>query len=110
MTMTSGRSDMDLSHLADVQSARLLWREQLAALPRAAFHALRRLLRRETRYYLTIDGQVMARFASEEDHLVFMTWLAETHNGVFDFGFETGRESVVAQHIRQSDAGEPRPA
>lgn len=107
--MTTPRSDMDLSHLPEVESTRLLWREQLAALPRAAWCALRRLLRREARHYLSIDGRVAARFTSGQDHLEFMTWLASTHNGAFDFGFETGREYLVAQHINAAgpDASVP---
>ncbi len=89
-------SDMNLDHLPDVVSARLLWREQVAALPRSLWHALRRLARREARYYLTIDGKVVARFTADADSTALMTWLADTHSHAFDFGFETWKEHQVA--------------
>lgn len=102
--MTTPRSDIEL------EATRLLWREQVTELPRAAWHALRRLLRREPRWYLTIDGMVAARFTSEADHAVFMGWLVQAHTSTFDFGFNTGKEFLVAQHIAAADAGHDRTA
>jgi hypothetical protein len=101
-------TEMNLDHLPDVTSSPLRWTRQLAALPRALRFALLRLLRWEARYYLTIDGQVVARFVSSEDQIRFMTWLHQTHTGTFDYGYALGKEFVVAQHINAADAGEPR--
>lgn len=110
MTSPHGTSDMSLDHLPEVTSARLGPVDRLRALPRAAWYVLLRLFRRDERYYLTIDGQVVARFVSMEDHLRFMTWLHQTHTATFDFGFNTGKEFLVAQHIADGpDASVPGP-
>jgi hypothetical protein len=99
---------MSLEHLAEVSSTQLRWRKQLAALPRALRFALARLTRRESRNYLTVDGQVVARFVSAEDHLAFMLWLHQTHTSTFDYGFEVGKEVIIAQHLAaEADAGQP---
>lgn len=89
---------------------RLLWREQLAALPRAAFHFLRRLLRREPRWYLVIDDQVVARLVSAEDRDNLLAWIAYAHEQTFHAGQEFGRGIVDAIDRRQADAGDPGPS
>lgn len=94
----------------DLHVTRLLWREQLREAPRSAYSALRRLFRREARHYLADpDGHVLARFTSNADAEYFLTWVAQSHDGTFQFGFSTGKEFMVAQAInrsdRQADAG-----
>ena len=92
---------MNLDHLPDVTATRLLWRDQLAALPQALRHAVLRLFRSEPRYYLLINDQVAARFVSPQDHLELLTWLAETHRANADYNFALGRERSVAEQIQQ---------
>lgn len=102
-------TEMNLDHLPEVTSTQLLWREQIAALPRALWNAARRLLRRDARYYLTVNGQVVARFVSPDDHLDFMTWLHETHTSAFEYGHAVGREYAVENHVSApADAGDDR--
>jgi hypothetical protein len=107
---------MNLDHLPDVTVTRLLWREQVAALPRALWHAVLRALRSEPRYYLTISDQVAARFVSPQDHLELLTWLAETHKANADYNFALGKEHLIARLILQeaqatdTDAGAPSPS
>lgn len=104
--MTTPRSDID--EMTDVHVTRLLWREQAAALPQAARSALRRLFRREARLFLTDDnGRVLGRFTSADDASAFLTWVSQAHENTFNFGFHTGKEFLVAQHIA-ADAGHDR--
>jgi hypothetical protein len=85
--------------------SRLLWREQFAALPRAAWHALRRLVRREPRWYLVIDGQVVARMVSDEDQTALLEWIAYVHGETFQAGANFGRGILNAVHSsQQADA------
>jgi hypothetical protein len=87
--------------------SRLLWREQFTALPRAGWHALRRLVRREPRWYLVIDGQVVARMVSQQDHLDLLAWIAATHEETFRVGEQFGLEVRSAvDRIQQADAGD----
>jgi hypothetical protein len=69
-----------------------MWREQLAALPRAARYFLRRLFRREFRYFLTIDDRLAARFTSEEDRLKFEEWLIYMHTVCYGLGIAQQKE------------------
>jgi hypothetical protein len=106
-------ADLSLDHLPEVSVTQLLWRDQLAALPRALGRALRRLLRLECRQYLTINGQVVARFVSEVDARDFKQWIDETHTATFEYGYGLAREvhSVGKNHVNlPPDAGDPGPA
>lgn len=89
---------------------RLLWREQLAALPRAAANFLRRLLRREPRWYLVIDDQVVARLVSAEDRDNLLAWITYVHQETFRAGQEFGRGIVNAIDSRQADPGDAGPS
>jgi hypothetical protein len=90
---------------------RLLWREQVPALARAGWHALRRLVRREPRWYLVLDGQVIARMVSEQDHLDLLAWIAAAHEETFRVGeqFGLGVRSAI-DRSQQADAGDPGPS
>lgn len=81
---------------------RLLWREQIAALPRAAWHALRRLLRREPRWYLVVDGKVIARLVSDGDHMELLGWIAAAHEETFKVGQQFGLGVRDAINRRQA--------
>jgi hypothetical protein len=92
---------------------RLLWREQARELPRAAWHALRRLVRREPRWYLVIDGHVVARMVADGDQTMLLEWIAIAHGETFRFGQEFGRgvaRALQDGHQSQADAGEPGPS
>lgn len=89
---------------------RLLWREQVRALPRAAWHALRRLVRREPRWYLVIDDQVIARLVSDGDQTTLLEWIALAHGETFRFGRDFGRGIANAIDRNQADAGDPGPS
>ena len=87
---------------------RLLWRSQARELPRAAWHALRRLVRRESRWYLEIDGRVIGRLVREEDHWALLKWLEDTHRETFRCGQEFYREVASEVHVvNPGDAGTP---
>lgn len=87
---------------------RLLWREQLRELPRAAWHALRRLLRREPRWYYVIDGRVIARLVADQDRDSLMEWIASVHGQTFLAGQQFGRAVSDAIHSnKQADPGDP---
>ena len=104
-------TDMNLDHLPDVTATQLRWYDQLAEVPRALYHAFRRLLRLECRQYLVINGQVAARFTSVDDGRDFMMWLHETHTATFDYGYGIGKENAVAKYFSDAaDAGDPGPA
>ena len=86
---------------------RLLWREQISALPRATLHALLRLVRREPRWYLVIDGQVIARLTSDGDQTTLLAWIADAHSMTFQAGTQFGTGVLNAVHGRQAaDAGD----
>lgn len=90
---------------------RLLWREQIVSLPRAAWHALLRLVRREPRWYLVIDGQVVARMVSTEDQETLLAWIALVHGETFRAGQQFGRAVSDAIHSsKQADPGDPGPS
>lgn len=90
--------------------ARLLWREQIQALPRAIWSALRRLARREPRWYLVVDGQVIARLTASEDHDALLRWITFVHGETFRTGVKWGREVESAVNGSQADAGDAGPA
>ena len=94
---------------AEAVVTRLLWREQLQALPRSLWHALLRLLRREPRWYYVIDGRVIGRLVAEEDHRVLLEWVASVHAETFRAGQKFGREVADAIHERQADPGDAGP-
>jgi len=101
-------TEMNLDHLPEVTATQLRWYDQLAEVPRALYHALRRLLRLECRQYLMINGQAAARFVSVDDARDFMQWLHETHTATFEYGHALGREYAVENHVTvQADAGDP---
>jgi hypothetical protein len=86
--------------------SRLLWREQIRALPRAAVHFFRRLVRREPRWYLVIDGQVIARLVSDGDQTALLEWIALVHGETFRAGQEFGMGVANALSSRQADPGD----
>lgn len=90
--------------------ARLLWREQAQALPRAAWSALRRLARREPRWYLVVDGQVIARLTANADHDTLLRWITFVHGETFRTGVKWGREVESAVNGSQADAGDAGPS
>jgi len=86
---------------------RLLWRSQARELPRAAWHALRRLARRESRWYLEIDGRVIGRFTCQADHDKFITWITATTTQTFLSGHVSGMEVAGAFNSEgQAHAGD----
>lgn len=90
---------------------RLLWREQILALPRAVWHALRRLVRREPRWYLVIDGRVIARLVADQDHLELLAWIAAAHEETFIVGQQFGMGVRGALDGKQeADPGDAGPA
>ena len=91
---------------------RLLWREQVRALPRAAWHALRRLARREPRWYLVIDGHVVARMTGDSDQAMLLEWIALVHGETFRAGQEFGRglANAIDRSEDDTDPGDPRTA
>jgi hypothetical protein len=86
-----------------MQTARLVWTHRLLELPRAVHFAVRRLLRREARWYLTLDDNVVARFTSRADHDAFLEWVKVTHIQVYNTGREHGQEVASALHKRRED-------
>lgn len=84
--------------ITDMQTARLVPTHQLLELPRAVWHGIRRLARREPRWYLTADDNVIARFTSEKDHDLFLQWLKDTHIDTYDTGHKHGQEVASALH------------
>lgn len=90
---------------------RLLWREQARELPRAAWHALRRLLRREPRWYFVVDGHVVARMVSASGHERLLGWVTHVHGETFRMGVECGKGVARAQHdgkaVDSGDASTP---
>jgi len=97
-----------MNSIPEVETRRLSWSEQFRALAGAARSQVRRLFRREPRFYLMVNGLVLARFESEQAELEFREWVGMTHEATFHYGFQTGKEFLVAQHINAADAGEPR--
>lgn len=91
---------------------RLLWREQIRALPASLMAAVRRLLRREPRWYLVIDGRVTGRLVSAEDYASLLAWIGHVHGLTFQHGVEFGKgvNTHAVDQIHQVDAGEPGPA
>lgn len=87
-----------LTPLFDITAERLLWRYQFRALGRSLSSQIRRVLRREARWYLTIDGRVVARFESEGDYRAFMSWLAHGHSETFRMGHEWGEAAGQLAH------------
>lgn len=109
--MTSNVPELEFS--IDVGTGRLLWREQLCALPRAAWYQLRRLFRCEPRQYLAINGRVAARFTASADHLEFFRWIEETHTKSSAYSYGLGREAALADHaidLTYADPGDISPA
>lgn len=100
---------MDVSNLPEISVTRLMWREQLPALPRAIWHGMLRLLRIEPRVYLTINGRVAARFASQADHLDYLAWTAQIHGLTYGMGIDRGKEICAKSHP-DTDAGDPGPS
>lgn len=84
-----GHEEDDFDHMTHI---RLLWREQLAALPRSLRYAVRRLLRLESRYYLTINGMVVARFVARQDHLALLDWTSAAHKKTIDRAFALSKQ------------------
>lgn len=83
---------------AEASVTRLLWREQVRELPRAAWHELRRLVRREPRWYLVVDDRVVARLVSNEDYEALLNWIEYVHGQTFRAGITFGRGTLNAPH------------
>lgn len=96
------------SEAVDAAITRLLWREQARELPRAAWHAVRRLLRREPRWYVVVDGHVVARLAGEDDYARLLAWIGHVHGETFRMGVKFGRG--VSGAIHASQQADPRDA
>jgi hypothetical protein len=88
---------------SEMETARLLPTHQLLELPRAVYYAVRRLLRREARWYITLDGDVVARFTSAADYDKFMAWVADSHIETYDLGQRHGVEVANAFHKHRED-------
>jgi hypothetical protein len=87
----------------DMQTARLVPTHQFLELPRAVWFAVRGLLRREARWYLTQDGNVVARFTGAADHDAFIEWVKATHLDTYDIGYKHGMEVANALHEHRED-------
>lgn len=95
------------SEAADAAITRLLWREQVRALPRSLWAAVRRLLRLEPRWYYVIDGRVAARLVSAEDRDDLLRWIARVHAETFHYGVGFGQGVAGAVDSGQSpDSGD----
>ncbi len=92
--------------IPDMQTARLVWTHRLVELPRAVRFAVRRLLRREARWYLTLDDNVVARFTSRADHDAFLEWVKASHIDTYDLGHKHGQEVADALHKHREDLGD----
>ncbi len=82
--------------ISEVETARLVPTHRLLELPRAVRFAVRRLLRREARWYLMLDENVAARFTSKADHDAFIEWVKATHVQTYDIGHKHGTEVASA--------------
>lgn len=99
------------SEAADALITRLLWREQIRALPGAVVAAARRLVRREPRWYLVINGRVVARLVSRVDYDELLAWIAHVHAETFHMGVGFGEEVHRAADTRKApDPGDPGPS
>ena len=100
---------MNLDGMTEMAFTRITWRERLATLPRALGHTVLRLLRRERRYYLVLDGKVMARFEVDTDHLVVLEWLRIAVERSVDYGVTLGRGKAL-EIADEANAGTAGPA
>jgi hypothetical protein len=80
--------------IPDVETARLVPTHQLLELPRALSFAVRRMLRREARWYLMLDDNVIARFTSRADHDAFIAWVRATHEHTYQLGYDHGKDAA----------------
>lgn len=95
------------SETAEASITRLLWREQIRAFPAAVRAAVRRLLRREPRWYLVVDEHVVARLVSRQDYDTLMAWIAHVHTETFHTGVQFGRGAERAvNRINQGNTGD----
>lgn len=85
---------------------RMTWRDQLWEVPRSAWYAIRRCLRREPRWFMVVDGRIVGRFASSGDSDLFLKWLSEGHQSTFRLAHELGKEHARAE--AEDDASDPR--
>lgn len=97
---------------SEVQITRLTWNDQARALPRALYHAIRRVLRREARWYYVQDGRVIGRMVSTGDYQDLVDWIGASHRETFDTGREFGGRAYAAKYAgaEQPDAGDTRTA
>lgn len=91
---------------SDMQAERLLPTHQLQELPRAMYFAVRRLLRREARWYLTLDDNVVARFTSRADHDAFLEWVKASHIETYELAYRHGQEvaNALSEHREDLEA------
>lgn len=90
---------------SEVHITRLTWREQARAVPRAIFYGLRRLLRREARWYYVQDGVVIGRMVCEQDYKDLVEWIGASHKETFGAGMEFGGRAY-AEKYAGDDAGD----
>lgn len=103
---------MNLDDMTEVAFTRLTWREKLAVVHIELWHGLRRLLRLEHRYWLTLDGKPLAKFTVDGDHRALLDWFIESHRRATEYGVTIGREAVVEKHLQDEHAfciGYPKP-
>lgn len=98
------------SKAAEAAITRLLWREQIAALPRAIGAQIRRLLRREPRWYYVVEGRVVARITCQEDYDILMQWIATVHAESFHYGVSFGTGVLGAVDGDEANTGNPGPS
>lgn len=94
------------SKAAEAAITRLLWREQIRALPRSLGATVRRLLRREPRWYYVVDGRVVSRLTSAADYDILMQWIAQVHAETFHYGVYFGKGVAGAVDGSEADAGD----
>lgn len=93
---------MNLDDMTELSFTRLTWREQLAVVHITVWHALRRLFRRESRYFLVLDGKPVAKFIDANHHTELLEWLTKSHERATDYGAAIGRERAVAKYIAEN--------
>lgn len=96
---------MSQPHGTEVHASieRMLWRDQVRLLPGSLLAAARRLLRREPRWYLIVDGRVVARMTSSHGYTDLMGWISDSHVRSYRRGVLHGAQS----RDHGADAEEP---
>jgi activator of HSP90 ATPase len=82
--------------LPEIVVGRLLLRDQLRNWHWQAWATLRRLVVGDKRFFMSVDGWVVAKFVREEDAQLFMDWLGKGHVNTLAAGMKAGREHQIA--------------